>query len=113
MPLLGRDPRRHGQNEDVDLLRIASWNVPTTARIQVGNYLTIKDRAIACHGSQHALTETKNKLLRTVMRQMASYECFSRLYPPVAPRATVETSLFAPNRTNSSTRVMETLGVLG
>src|SRR5437016_668986 len=52
MPLLGRDPRRHGQNQDVDLVKIAKWHVPTTARIHVGNFLAIKDRAIACHASQ-------------------------------------------------------------
>jgi LmbE family N-acetylglucosaminyl deacetylase len=94
MPLLGRDPRRHGQNQDVDLVKIASWSVPTTARIKVRDYLAIKDRAIACHASQRPLAETKNKLLRSLMRQTEASECFSRVYPPVAPGEAVETGLF-------------------
>jgi N-acetyl-1-D-myo-inositol-2-amino-2-deoxy-alpha-D-glucopyranoside deacetylase len=94
MPLLGRDPRRHGQNQDVDLVRIASWNVPTTARINVGSYLPIKDRAIACHASQRPLADTKNKLLRHLMRWFESSECYGRVYPPVVRGEAVETSLF-------------------
>lgn len=94
MPLLGRDPRRHGQNQDVDLVKIASWTVPTTAQIKVGSYLTVKDRAIACHASQRPLAETKNKLLRKLMRKAESRESFSRVYPAVVRGEPVETSLF-------------------
>lgn len=94
MPLLGRDPRRHGQNQDVDLVKIAAWNVPTTTRIKVSDYLAIKDRAISCHASQRPLADTKNKLLRTLMRHFESSECFNRVYPPMARGEAVETSLF-------------------
>jgi LmbE family N-acetylglucosaminyl deacetylase len=111
MPLLGRDPRRHGQNQDVDLVSIASWHVPTTARIKVGDYLEVKDRAIACHASQRPLAETKNKLLRGLMRQLESRECFSRVYPPVVRGEAVETNLLALGRELSSTQVTETLSV--
>lgn len=111
MPLVGRDPRRHGQNQDVDLVRIASWNVPTTARIKVGDYLEIKDRAIACHASQRPLAETKHGLLRGLIRQIESSECFSRVYPPVVRGEAVESSLLELDREESAAQVAETLSV--
>lgn len=94
MPLFGRDPRRHGQNGDVDLLRIASWDVPITARIHVKSYLPAKDEAKAAHASQMPLTQSKNRLLKGMMRWMDANESFSRLYPPLAHHEAVEDSLF-------------------
>lgn len=93
MPLFGRDPRRHGQNQDVDLVRIASWNVPTTARIYVKRYLPVKDRAKAAHASQQPLTQSKNGLINIFMRWMEATETFSRLYPPVGKNEAVEYNL--------------------
>ncbi|MCA9907304.1 MAG: PIG-L family deacetylase [Anaerolineae bacterium] len=94
MPLFGLDPRRHGQNQDIDLVEIASWNIPTTASIRVGAYLTTKDRAKAAHASQKPLTQTKRRWLRAIMRRTEAAEAFSRLYPPVAPGEATERSLF-------------------
>ncbi len=94
MPLFGRDPRRHGQNQDVDLVRIASWDVTTTAKIHVKHYLPAKDRAKAAHASQQPLTQSKNGLLNVFMRWMEATETFSRLYPPVRQNEQVEYSLF-------------------
>lgn len=94
MPLFGRDPRRHGQNQDVDLVSIASWDVPTTARIQVKHYLPAKERAKAAHASQQPLTQSKNGLLNIFMRWMEATETFSRLYPAVGQNEAVESSLF-------------------
>lgn len=94
MPLVGRDPRRHGQNRDVDLVRIASWDVTTTARIHVKNYLPAKDRAKAAHASQQPLTQSKNGLLNIFMRWVETTERFSRLYPPVGQNEAMEYSLF-------------------
>lgn len=94
MPLFGRDPRRHGQNQDVDLVRIASWDVPTTARIHVKHYLSAKDCAKAAHASQQPLTQSKNGLVNIFMRWMEATETFSRLYPPVGQNEAVEYNLF-------------------
>jgi N-acetyl-1-D-myo-inositol-2-amino-2-deoxy-alpha-D-glucopyranoside deacetylase len=95
MPLTGRNPRRHGQNQDVDLVEISRWDVRSTACISVGRYLTTKAAAIACHRSQKPLTHSKNPLMSAVLRWSNSVECFSRLYPVVAPHEGIETSLFA------------------
>lgn len=94
MPLFGKDPRRYGQNQDVNLLEIAGWDVPLTTKIRVGDYLSTKDKAIACHASQHVLTNSKVPFLNAFMRRMQTTESFSRLYPPVAPDEPIETSLF-------------------
>jgi len=94
MPLFGRDPRRYGQNQDIDLVRIASWDVATTAKIHVKHYLPAKDRAKAAHASQQPLTQSKNGLLNVFMRWIESTETFSRLYPPVGQNEKVEYSLF-------------------
>jgi LmbE family N-acetylglucosaminyl deacetylase len=94
MPLLGRNPRRHGQNKDVDLVKIASWDIRMTAKIMVGNYLPAKDRAKAAHASQQPLTQSKNRLLKTIVHRTEAVEAFSRLYPPVGQKEAVEASLF-------------------
>jgi LmbE family N-acetylglucosaminyl deacetylase len=96
MPLFGRDPHRHGQNQDVDLVRIVSWDVATTARIRVRQYLPAKDRAKAAHASQHPLTQSKNGLLKLLLRWMEATESFSRLHPSVGQNEAVEHSLFDP-----------------
>lgn len=95
MPLMGRDPRRHGQNQDVDLVEIASWRVSETARVSVGDYANTKERAAACHASQCPLTDSKHNLFKAVLRGFQRVETFSRLYPSVAAREPMETSLFA------------------
>lgn len=94
MRLVGRDPRRYGQNQDVNLEMIATWDVPLTTKIQVGDYLSAKDTAIACHASQHVLTRSKNALVGAVMRHSQKVESFSRLYPPVSQGEGIEASLF-------------------
>ena len=94
MPLFGRNPRRHGQNKDVDLVEISSWNIPMTAKINVGNYLPAKDRAKAAHASQQPLAQAKNRLLSALIQRMESVEAFSRLYPPVEENEAIEKSLF-------------------
>jgi N-acetyl-1-D-myo-inositol-2-amino-2-deoxy-alpha-D-glucopyranoside deacetylase len=95
MPFFGKDPRRHGQNQDVNLLDIASWDVPLTTKIQVGDYLAVKEKAIACHASQQPLTRSHNPLVSAILRQSQKTEAFSRLYPPLAYGEAIETSLFA------------------
>jgi mycothiol S-conjugate amidase len=94
MPLFGRNPRRHGQNHDVDLVEIASWDIPITAKINVGHYLSTKDRAKAAHASQQPLTQSKNRMLQVLIRHTETTESFSRLYPPVGQNEAVEKSLF-------------------
>jgi LmbE family N-acetylglucosaminyl deacetylase len=98
MPLFGRNPRRHGQNQDVDLVKIASWDVPLTAEVRVGKFLPSKDRAKAAHASQQPLAQSKNRWVSALLRRTETVESFSRLYPPIANDEPVETCLFGHTR---------------
>ncbi|MBX3082784.1 MAG: PIG-L family deacetylase [Anaerolineae bacterium] len=94
LSLTGRNPRKRGQNGDIDLVEIASWEVPTTTRIQVGDYLAIKQRAIACHRSQRPLTATGNPISRAFLRRIEQQETLYKLYPLTSKRARLETRIF-------------------
>jgi LmbE family N-acetylglucosaminyl deacetylase len=95
LPLVGRDPRRYGQNGDVDLVQIASWVVRSTARIKVDAYQGVRLQAVAAHVSQHALTDTQHPVMRVLVQYMEATEHFARVYPPVRPGEGVERELFA------------------
>lgn len=105
--LTGRNPRQHGQNHDVDLVQIASWEVPATARLSVGAYQPIKELAMACHASQRPLTESHNGLWKWLMNYSQQQECFARLYPPVEPGERLETELFPAPATAFGLRVAQ------
>jgi LmbE family N-acetylglucosaminyl deacetylase len=96
LSMTGRDPRKRGQNGDIDLVEIASWNVPTTTKIEVGDYLAIKQRAIACHRSQRPLTNTSNPISRAFLRRIEQQETLCKLYPLSTKRAQLEEHIFQP-----------------
>ena len=52
LPILGRDPRRFGQNQDIDLARLARVWLPVHVRMDVRRWRAIQDQASACHVSQ-------------------------------------------------------------
>jgi hypothetical protein len=94
LPLVGHDPRRFGQNGDVDLPRIASWEVTVTTRIQVAPYRSIRERAAACHASQRPLTQSSNPIFRALLQREQAVESFCRVYPAFSRGERLETDLF-------------------
>jgi LmbE family N-acetylglucosaminyl deacetylase len=52
MRLFGRDPRRAGQNRDIDVQRMVDETTPVTTVVDGGAYLATKERAWRCHRSQ-------------------------------------------------------------
>jgi LmbE family N-acetylglucosaminyl deacetylase len=82
MPLLGQNPRAFGRNKDIDLVRIASWDVPTTTIIDTRSAIEIKKRASACHASQQSPGQQSNLLIRFIFRRNQGREYFSRVFPP-------------------------------
>ena len=94
MPLTGRDPHRCGQNQDIDLTQIASWQVPAHAKINVRRYLDVKTSAAACHASQLSLTETQNPVMRYLVKRVEQVEYFQRLFPLPAAREPITTDFF-------------------
>lgn len=96
LPLLGRDPRRFGQNGDIDLLDLArSGDFPVHARIDCRAVQEQRQAAAACHSSQLAGAGMANAgLMSRLMRRLGGWELFMRYAPP-ATRKTKEKDLFA------------------
>ena len=81
MPLFGKDPRRFGQNEDIDLLELAGDNFPVHARINYKSVLKEKEAATACHASQGGMASSGNRFVRLAFRVAAGQDSYMRAYP--------------------------------
>ncbi len=93
MPLLGQDPRRMGQNKDIDLVALTNENFPVHAWIDYREVMAVKEAASACHASQTGMVRTGG-LLRWVFRLASGKDTYMRAYPPPMP-GTREHDLFA------------------
>jgi LmbE family N-acetylglucosaminyl deacetylase len=92
MPLLRQDPRKFGRNKDIDLVKIASWDVPVTTQVNTKDFVDAKARASACHASQQAPPQ-QGFIIRFFFRRSAGKEFFARAYPPVGASERQETDL--------------------
>jgi LmbE family N-acetylglucosaminyl deacetylase len=93
LPLFRQDPRKFGRNKDIDLVQIASWDVPSTTKVDTRRYGQIKQEASACHASQQPPPQ-QNRVARYLFRRAAGAEYFSRAYPPYVKGEPRETGLF-------------------
>lgn len=94
LPLFGKDPRRFGRNQDVDLMSLINEDFPIHAWI---DYLPVEDRktaAIACHASQTEGPSLTRGFFGVIMRLFGGKETFMRAYPEPDP-ALREHDLFA------------------
>ena len=94
LPLFRQDPRKFGRNKDIDLIKIASWDVPVTTKVNTKRYEEIKQRASACHASQQA-SQQQSPIIRFLFRRGAGQEVFSRAYPPYVKGEKAEMGLLA------------------
>jgi N-acetyl-1-D-myo-inositol-2-amino-2-deoxy-alpha-D-glucopyranoside deacetylase len=81
MPLFGKDPRRFGHNEDIDLLALAGEDFPVHARIDYRQVVREKEDATACHASQGGLAASGNWLLNLAFRLASGVDTYMRAYP--------------------------------
>jgi LmbE family N-acetylglucosaminyl deacetylase len=81
LPLFGKDPRRFGQNGDIDLLELAGENFPVHARINYGPVVKAKEEATACHASQGGMASSGNWAIRLAFRVAAGVDSYTRAYP--------------------------------
>jgi len=81
MPLFGKDPRRFGQNEDIDLLELAGENFPVHARINYKEVFKEKEAATECHASQGGMASSGSLLVRLAFRVVAGQDSYMRAYP--------------------------------
>jgi LmbE family N-acetylglucosaminyl deacetylase len=50
--LIGKDPRKWGRNQDIDLVSLTDVDYPTHAKINYRPVKELKEKAAACHASQ-------------------------------------------------------------
>lgn len=78
-----QDPRRFGQNKDIDLTQVGVPDEQFHVRLDVGAYMAIKEQASACHKSQGG-----GGVLRMfpgfARRRWLGYEHFVQAWPPGA-----------------------------
>lgn len=82
MPLFGRDPRRFGRNQDIDLVElVGDEDFPVHARINCRTVRRRKEEATACHTSQLEQGMSKRSLVYWILRWYDRYEYFMRAHP--------------------------------
>lgn len=83
MRLFGQDPRRFGQNKDIDLLAlIEEGDFPTHAVIDYGKVARQAEQAAACHASQGGERMASGPM-RWIQRLLGLRDQFMRYYPAV------------------------------
>lgn len=80
MRLMGRDPRRFGNNQDIDMLRALEEITPTHALINTGQHLEQQDQARLSHRSQLGGMASMMKI-PAWWRRMTSREGFTQAIP--------------------------------
>lgn len=93
MRVRGRDPRRFGRNQDIDMLAILENVEPAHTIVDVRRYLRAWDAANACHASQ--LAGGFPRLPLAVRQALGGHQSFTRVYPPPAYNRIDERDLFA------------------
>lgn len=81
MRLFGRDPRRFGQNNDIDLTRIVGESTPITTTIDSKDFLAQKEQAWAAHASQQSGRGPFTRLPEPLRRRFFANEHFTRVVP--------------------------------
>lgn len=81
LPLFGKDPRRFGQNGDIDLLELVKEDFPAHARINYSEVVKLKEEATACHASQGGMAASGNWAVRLAFRAAAGVDSYTRAYP--------------------------------
>ncbi len=93
--LLGKDPRRFGQNGDVDLVRAVEQSGRVTTRLDNTAYVAAKERASAAHQSQGGGSAFLGWVPQRMRYRLQRYEGFTRIVPPAPYGEPLETDLFA------------------
>jgi len=92
--LLGKDPRKFGQNKDIDLVSIAEVDFPTHVKIDYRSVKDIREEAAKCHASQGG--NEMNKGFRGFVTRLfgGHNETFMQAYPEPEEGAGVKRDLF-------------------
>jgi mycothiol S-conjugate amidase len=93
LPLFGRDPRRFGRNQDVDLTELAHIDFPIHAGIDIWVMGRTRSAAADCHASQGGHPNWIGRLLGWLLLFFGGKETYMRAHPP-APEGLHERDLF-------------------
>lgn len=93
LPLIGKDPKKFGKNQDIDLVSIAEVNFPTHAIINFGKVAALRNEASACHSSQGG-SRLSGGLMGWLQRILRSKDRFMRAFPEPGPGEPIERDLF-------------------
>lgn len=93
MPLFGRDPRKFGRNQDIDLKSLADVDFPAHVRIDIRLVTGVKQEAGACHASQGGI-QMRRGLMGFMTRILGEHEAYMRAIPPVTGRPRLKNDLF-------------------
>lgn len=92
--LTGKNPRKLGRNNDVDLVAILDHVEPAHTRIDVSAFMDAWDASSACHASQGGGQNRRN-LTRWLRRFMPVQQKLTRIHPAPARDEIDEDDLFA------------------
>jgi ABC-type uncharacterized transport system YnjBCD ATPase subunit len=92
--LLGRDPRRFGQNADIDAVRVVEETTPITTTIDCADWLEPNLRARLCHRSQLGGAWPYEHMPRALQRRFFGAEHFTRVIPAWDGTRELERDLF-------------------
>jgi LmbE family N-acetylglucosaminyl deacetylase len=84
LKMLGKDPSRWGENQDIDLTSLAVEDFPVHAQIKYRSVETRKNAASFCHASQGGAGLAKGPL-KWVARLVGGKDQFMRAYPSPQP----------------------------
>jgi len=82
MPLFGKDPRKFGNNGDIDMQSIAEVDFPTHAKIDISAVQEIKAAASACHASQGGMGMRRG-VMGLFIKIFGEHEEYMQAYPAV------------------------------
>ncbi len=96
LPLFGRDPSKFGNNGDIDLRDLTSYDFPTHAQIGINAAAArAKQAASECHRSQLEGGPAAHGLIGLLSRLAQQKESYMRAYPAFAAGEARENDLFA------------------
>jgi len=81
MRLTGKDPRKFGKNQDIDLMKISEARFPVNAVVDYRTVLEKKNMAVACHASQGGMRITRGNM-EWFRKLFGINDKYMRAYPP-------------------------------
>jgi len=94
MRLQGKDPRKAGRNNDVDLVAAVEAMTPVTTKVPTGRYLDHAWEAANCYPSQVKISAFVRLTRRFLGPLLQGTTGLSRVYPEPRPGEPIERDLF-------------------